>query len=452
MKLGRHRTSALGLLLVLALASCSSNAARHQASSPNTAAASKASAPHAVGITTETFVDTHRVTHANGPAPQLPQRTLVTTIVYPAQGTPAAKPIAGAPPDQRDGPYPLIAFSHGTGTTPETYLALLTRWAEAGYVVVAPKFPLSSQGAPGGVDVGDVSNQPADVSFVINSVVKESAAEGGTLAGLVDPHEIGAAGHSLGAITTIGLVGNTCCQNPLIKAAIIMAGNLEGYPNGRYDEAKAPPLFVISGTDDSIVPYNEAVQVFNEAKGPKALLAIKGGDHGSSAGGEVVLNATTDFFDSYLKNSDAARKRLAHDGHGDDSLTFVQQPGSTVTASTLPEPELKLHATATPSTNLHDGQVVTVQWSGYTPGKAITILQCTPANRQLTDSQACGFAHAALLHPNPTGEGSLQLTITEGPVGTGTCDAAHPGCFILVDNASSSDPAKNVFIPITFTG
>jgi hypothetical protein len=38
----------------------------------------------------------------------------------------------------------------------------------------------------------------------------------------------------------------------------------------------------------------------------------------------------------------------------------------------------------------------------------------------------------------------------EGKVGTGVCDATHQGCFIVVNNASSPDPASSVKLPITF--
>ncbi len=407
-------------------------------------------------MTVTTFVDTHRITPANGSAPGLPQRTLVTTILYPAKGNASPTSLPGATPDTSGGPYPLIAFAHGTGSSPQNYLPLLEHWASHGYVVVAPKFPLSSQGAPGGIDVGDVSNQPEDISFVINSVLKESAGTSGPLAGMVDPHEIGAAGHSLGAITTVGLIGNTCCRDVRVKAAIIMAGTLEGYSDGHYEMAKAPPLLVVSGTADSLVPYNSAVNVFNHAEGPKALLTIKGGDHMSAAAfspasASDVLRVSTDFFDAYLKGDRTALKQLAHDGQpGVTTILVAPRPGSSATASTLPTPKLHLHATATPDSNLTDGQTVIVTWSGYTPGENITILQCAPGDRQLDDSAACDFTNARLLQPNPTGKGSLPLVVKEGAVGTGVCDATHQGCFILADNASSTDPAKNVLIPISF--
>lgn len=61
------------------------------------------------------------------------------------------------------------------------------------------------------------------------------------------------------------------------------------------------------------------------------------------------------------------------------------------------------------------------------------------------------FMRAKLLRPDPTGEGSMTMQVMAGKVGSGTCDAEHPGCFILVNNASSPDPASMVKVPISFS-
>ena len=57
---------------------------------------------------------------------------------------------------------------------------------------------------------------------------------------------------------------------------------------------------------------------------------------------------------------------------------------------------------------------------------------------------------AKLLQPDPTGKGSLLLEIVEGPIGTGACDADHQGCFVIVNNASSTDPKDSVRVDISF--
>ena len=239
---------------------------------------------HAVGVVTDTFVDATRSTVAWGPDPVEPSRTLVTTVWYPATGSPTRPPRPGAAPDRSPGGYPLIVFAHGLGSDPLQYEKLLTYWAAAGFVVAAPRFPLTSDRTPGGPDAGDVVNQPGDMSFVITSVLRTSARAGGVLSGMVDPAEVGAAGHSNGAITTLGLIANSCCRDRRVKAAVVMAGDDVAFPGGTYDLADAPPLLLVHGTADELLPYSLAVGMFNGARGPKGLVTIDGGGHESAAG------------------------------------------------------------------------------------------------------------------------------------------------------------------------
>jgi dienelactone hydrolase len=414
-------------------------------------------ADHAVGILTETFIDTHRSTAAWGPNPEEPTRTLVTTILYPTIGSPSSQPPRpGAEPDRSQGPYPLIVFAHGLGSDPLNYEKLLRYWAAAGFVVAAPQFPLTSDHTPGGPDAGDVVNQPGDMSFVISSVVNASARTDDTLSGLVDPREIGAAGHSNGAITTLGLVANTCCQDLRVKAAVVMAGDEVPFPLGTYDTANAPPLLLVHGTADELLPYSLAIGMFNAARGPKGLLTIDGGGHESAAGlsassSSSVLRTTTDFFDAYLRGDRAALTRISGDGQpGVTAVRFDPTVGSSATIPVPPAPKFDLHASAAPTTNLVDGQKVTVDWSGYTPGKVVNILECGPSVVQTDSSSACTFSGAKILTPDPTGHGSVNLQVVTGTVGTGICDAAHPGCVIVVNNASSTDADASVRIPISF--
>ena len=132
---------------------------------------------------------------------------------------------------------------------------------------------------------GTSANQPGDMSFVIDQVLKADGTPNGPLSGLVDPNEIGAAGHSNGAITTLGLVANSCCRDTRVKAAVVMAGTTEGLGSGHYDMAEAPPLLVVQDLHDGLIPYADAVAVFNQAHGPKALLAL---DWDSSLGHDRV--------------------------------------------------------------------------------------------------------------------------------------------------------------------
>jgi fermentation-respiration switch protein FrsA (DUF1100 family) len=410
-----------------------------------------------VATTTMTFVDTSRSTPSWDAMSGKPSRTLVTTIWYPAR---ASGSVAAA----GNGPYPLIVFAHGLGASPQDYQQLLTAWAAAGYVVAAPLFPLSSSQTPGGPDGGDIGNQPGDMSFVVDQVLHASAAPNGSLSGLVDPNEIGAAGHSNGAITTLGLVANSCCLDTRIKAAVVMAGTTEGLGRGSYDLAKAPPLLVVSDVHDGLVPYADAVAVFNQARGPKALLTLDwdsssdntGSTAHMAASGVVgptsvpVIKSTTAFFNSFLKHEHGALNAVSADGRS--SLSVVHTAWTSGSSATLPLPKqaaVHLHATVTPNTGLNDGEAVTVRWSGYTPGKVVNILECSQVDIATASSAGCSFAHAAILHPDPTGSGSVVLHVGTGTIGNGTCDEGH-SCYVIVNNASSTNPADTKTLAIRF--
>jgi fermentation-respiration switch protein FrsA (DUF1100 family) len=439
---GRAGVVSVALALCVPVVATYSNAAVAQ---PRTVSS------HAVGVLTATFVDHSRATPANGDQPELPYRTLVTTIWYPARGNGrTSAPVQGAAPDRSGGPYPLIVFAHGLGATPQSYEALLSRWAAAGYVVAAPRFPLTSTNAPGGLNPGDVFNQPGDLSYVITSVLQASAENNGTLSGLVDPHEIGVAGHSDGAITTLGFF-NTCCRDPRVEAAEVLDGDPEAYPAGHYVFNGNPPMLIVHGTADALLPYGQMVGVFNSAKGPKGLLALKGAGHSnwiapSSKWFTSALQSTTDFFNAYLRGNKTALARISKDGKpGVSTMYFAPNSRSRLTIPLPPQPKTDLHATVSPSTNLSSGQTVTIHWSGYLPGKTVNIVECSSDS-----ATGCDIAAGRILTPDPTGTGTATLTIVEGKVGTGICDADHSGCQVAVNDAGLETPSATIRIPITF--
>lgn len=409
-----------------------------------------------VGVATDTFVDTHRTTPAWDQSPELPSRTLVTTVLYPATGPTGDEPTPGAPPDKAAGPYPLIVFAHGLGGTPQGYMNLLADWASEGFVVAAPLFPLYNGNVPGGPDAGDVVNQPKDMSFVIGSVVSASLLPSGTLSGLVDPKEIGAAGHSNGAVSTLGLVANTCCLDSQVKAAVVMAGTTEGFPPGHYDFSKAPPLLLVHGTADQLIPYRSAPLIYNQTHGPKGLLTLVAGSHDAAAGQDprsaaAVIRTTIDFFEAYLTGNRQATSRLATDGRTPTTkITLDLTPGSRGAAIAVPPlPVVHLRASVSPSHDLKSGEAVTVQWSGYTASKVVNILECSHVDVATGSSAGCDFANAGLLHPDPTGHGSFTMRIVTGQVGNGVCDSTHP-CSIAVNNASSLTASNTRILPISF--
>ena len=376
--------------------------------------ASHQSSAYGVGVRVETFVDHSRPTPAHNGQSALASRTLTTTIWYPAAVRASATPEPNAAPDTEDGPYPLIVFSHGLGTVPRQYESLLSAWAAAGFVVAAPKFPLTSLGTPGGVDTADVYHQPGDVSFVISVMLLAAGAHSDFLSGMIQPTEVGLAGHSEGAITTLGFF-NTCCRDPRVKAAAVFSGDPEAYPGGHYVFDGQPPMLVVHGTNDGFLPYGQMVSVFNTQKGPKVLLSLLGANHGnwilpSSKWFTSVARTSTDFFRRYLDGSKRAGARIIHDAQpGVTAVHYAPRPGQTLTVTPPPTPRTHRHAYLTPSKGLASGQTVDVRWTGYLPGNVVNILECSGDTE--TD---CDFDAARILVPDASGSGSTTLPRRQG--------------------------------------
>ncbi|MYH96334.1 MAG: hypothetical protein F4129_07480, partial [Acidimicrobiia bacterium] len=97
---------------------------------------------------------------------------------------------------------------------------------------------------------------------------------------------------------------------------------------------------------------------------------------------------------------------------------------------------------------LVDGQTVVVTWSGFLPEQTVNILQCSQGG--IEGSGVCDFSNAKILHPNPTGEGSVELTIIVGAVGSGICDANVDDCVIAVNDSGLQDPEATIRIPLSF--
>ena len=107
-----------------------------------------------------------------------------------------------------DGRFPVVEWSHGLGGNPESYGTHIRPLAAAGFIVPAPVFPTTTTGSEG--NVGDVynGNQSKDVSEVLTQTLALGAS--GSCDAFEDRMDttfgVGAAGHSLGGMTTHGLL------------------------------------------------------------------------------------------------------------------------------------------------------------------------------------------------------------------------------------------------------
>ncbi len=261
-------------------------------------------------------------------------------------------------PASGEGPFPVIVFSHGLGGTRESYEYLGRHWASHGYVSVH----LQHLGSDDAVwrdspnpmeslrqavrDPAAAIHRPLDVSFAIDQIQRLQA-EDSPLRGRLDLARIGAAGHSFGAFTTLAVAGmvfmlpggERTMRDPRIQAAIPMSAPVPERREhlDRIYGAIAIPCLHMTGTLDysPITPQTSAADrqlPFEHSRGPdKYLLVFEGGDHMVFSGvrrrqaaranveldpvfHSFIRQATTAFWDAYLRNDRAARQWLADGG------------------------------------------------------------------------------------------------------------------------------------------
>lgn len=238
--------------------------------------------PAAIHEHEETFVDVSRPTNANGDYAGDSSRRMEGKVWHPVSNA--------------NGPYPLIVYSHGFTSTHDGGAYLARQLASLGYVVVAVDYPLTNFQAPGGPNPRDVVNQPADVSFLIDTLIEHSAAAGDELEGMVDGNRVGVTGISLGGMTTALVSFHPKMRDARIGAALSIAGPTAVFTPTFFSFADVPFL-MLAGDIDALVPYaTNAAPVLSKIAGSE-LVTIAGGSHTGFAGPAAPLR--------WLSNPDA---------------------------------------------------------------------------------------------------------------------------------------------------
>lgn len=214
------------------------------------------------------------------------------------------------------GRWPLIVFGHGFRVGPAPYVALCEAWAAAGYVVAAPVFP--GDVGPTASEAG-LSSEPADLSFVISSLVSVP---------YVDPARIAVAGHSDGGEAALAAGFQTGMADPRVRAVIALSvqpltASVVNRPGGL-------PILFAQSDRDTVNPLRRGLAAYDDAVAPKFLLVLHGADHlspfaGQSPWASVVDRVTIDFLDRYVAGSAASTSALEADGSvaGVSTLTLV---------------------------------------------------------------------------------------------------------------------------------
>jgi dienelactone hydrolase len=236
--------------------------------------------PFTVESETVRLDDPTRTTPARGSVPASAGRVLVTQLFV---------------PDGAEGPLPLVVFAHGWNSNPTVYQSLLTRWAQAGFLVAAPVFPDSTD-LYAGSPVSNYADQALDISFVITSLLGSQTIR-------VDPSRIAVAGHSDGGTDVALMALDPGYADSRVRAYLCMSGEM---PSGvaPYTVAPTNAAFLVAvGSADEYGLYPKATEVFDNAHAPsKAMLVEQGGDHlGSFVDDTTAASAMRDETTRFLE-------------------------------------------------------------------------------------------------------------------------------------------------------
>jgi dienelactone hydrolase len=266
--------------------------------------------PFTVGSETLHLFDPMRATAARGDVPASSGRVLDTDLFVPAGAA---------------GPLPLVVFAHGWNSDPGVYAPLLTRWAQAGFLVAAPVFPDSTDLYPGS-PVSDDADQALDISFVITSLLHNDALH-------VDPTRIAVAGHSDGGTDVALLALDPAYADPRVRAYLSLSSEM---PSGIAPYAVAPTsaaLLVAVGSADEYGLYPLATQVFDTAEASSKVMVVEqGGDHlgsfvGPTSAATDMREETTRFLELSLEPRPPTSADLAAALENPPSPSLTVAPG-----------------------------------------------------------------------------------------------------------------------------
>jgi predicted dienelactone hydrolase len=252
--------------------------------------------------------------HAGPSGKYVGKRSLLTKIRYPlAQGAGGSQPATG--------PLPLLVFGPGFTFCSDSYDDLLSTWASAGYVVAAVNFPRTDCKTGTSANEADLVNQPADMSFVLSSVLQLSNTPNDLFYGLLNPNEVAAAGHSDGGDTVAALAANTCCRDHHLKAVAVLSGAAWPQMPGQYFTQGAPPMLFTQGSADPTNPPSASVQLYrSDVGGTRYYLNLPGADHmgpytGTNPAEQIVARTSLAFFDRYVLGQAGEQATMTQDGN-----------------------------------------------------------------------------------------------------------------------------------------
>jgi predicted dienelactone hydrolase len=254
-------------------------------------------------------------------------------------------------PEEENGPFPVIVFSHGLGGTREGYEYLGRHWASYGYVSVHLQHKGSDDSVWKGKskplevlreslkDPSTSANRPGDVKFAVDQLEKLNS-EKLPLKDKLDMKRLGMSGHSFGAWTTLAIAGEKAAPSreakfadSRFKAAIAMSAPAPSVKQKElldraFAEVKIPVMHMTGTLDNSPIGETAAAErriPFDHISGSdQYLITFDGGNHAIFSGPgpklghskkdlvfqKYILISSTAFWDAYLKDNAQAKAWL----------------------------------------------------------------------------------------------------------------------------------------------
>jgi predicted dienelactone hydrolase len=330
--------------------------------------AQAAEAAFAMGSAQLSLVDASRSIKPSAGFEGAQQRRIDVLVWYPAAQASTVERV----PLAKGGPWPLVIYSHGTFSRPDSAMHLVRELVGRGYVVAAPNYPLTSSTAFTKVtsaNTTDVIEQTRDIGFVIDSLLTDPFFKAA-----IDPAKIGTTGISLGAVTSYFASFGAQTRDPRIKATAPIAAadpvqsalqSSVGMEGTQHAPVSVPVLFVSGDEDIFAKTTGRPYSAFMRLESPKFEVMIKGAPHlwfGDGAeqpadgknpdcvfferaipgrtmagcGAETALidphreklitrTAVADFFDAYLNMDAVALARLRGIGETFPEVTLLRE-------------------------------------------------------------------------------------------------------------------------------
>ena len=250
-------------------------------------------------------------------------------------------------PSNLNSPVPVILFSHGLGGSRMNSAYLGRHWSEHGYVCVFMQHIGSDESvwkeAPPAermtamqeaASLKSMLDRFADVPFIIDQLELWNADETHPVFGKLDLEHLGMCGHSFGAVTTQGMMGQKfgagrTVSDPRLDAFFAMSPSEPrgGTATAAFGEVKMPFLGMTGTNDENPLNANSLPATRREVyqalpAGDKFELVFEGAEHsafsdtGDHAANRIphhhpaIQKISTKFWDAYMKNDPSAKQWL----------------------------------------------------------------------------------------------------------------------------------------------